>query len=460
MGQGSGVLAAEFGSDVELKEKYFIQKVKLGEGSCGNVWRAVNKKTQEPVAMKQVVRDQVLLNAGRKLDACKQEITVLRALKHEHIVQLFEAFTDSYGNLYIALEYCDGGDLGDKLVQMGESFRVADVIAFTRQILSAVSYLHGNLICHRDIKPNNFMVSSCSNSPLSHMTNVSDKMSLKLVDFGLAVKVDVGQLLTQRCGTPAFMAPEQHTLPPKGTSKGYGCAADNWASGVTMYCILSNGQHPFVNHQGLLDEEAAVQGRFSFRCDSSTASFFPGIAKSKQQPWPSEAFDLCGRLMSPNVEKRIPADRALEHPFLTASTSGATPQKTSSRTLQSSPYSGGDRDPDSEMSRPLVAMGHERDGHICSPQKPSQCDIGCCTLSCSVKSHTTPFMNPLMLPLAACNRCSRTRRGSAIWGIGDEVHEVVETEEDHELEVISLRRKLPQVGITGPAHPNAFYEIV
>lgn len=68
-----------------------------------------------------------------------------------------------------------------------------------RQMCAAIAALHGKAICHRDIKPENFLVSGAS--------------SLKLADFGLSVYLPPGQLLQQKCGTPAFMSPEQHALP-------------------------------------------------------------------------------------------------------------------------------------------------------------------------------------------------------------------------------------------------------
>lgn len=457
MGQGFG--AEEYGSFEQLKEKYFIQKVKLGEGSCGSVWRAVNRKTQEAVAMKQIEPEMIMTNAKQKMDSCKREILILRTLQHENIVKLLEAFLDSCGNLYMALEYCDGGDFGDKLLEMSQSFTVGDVIVFIGQICSAVAYLHSIMICHRDIKPSNFMVSSFGSGvkPISSQENISDRITLKLVDFGLAVQVVAGQLLTQRCGTPAFMAPEQHTLPPKGSSKGYSCDADNWASGVTMYCLLSNGRHPFMTRQGLFDEEAAVKGRFSFGNDSSTGSFFPSAAKSKAQQWPEEAFDLCGRLLAPEAGKRIPAGQALQHPFLKKAS--ASRREHAPRSVS---YETPSLDSTDGVSRPLIPNASE----VSDLQKPSQCNIGCCTVSCSVKSNG-PLTNPLLKPFHACGSSGQpwntsmkldTRLGA--WGFGSEVHEVVETTEDHELEVISLARKLPQKLVTGPSNPNAFYEIV
>merc|ERR1719160_666771 len=123
----------------------------------------------------------------------------MKSCRHEHIIRLFDVFEDK-GSIYLALEYCDGGDFGDKVKEKGVSLKEDEAAEWMRQVISAVAALHSKCICHRDIKPDNFMVAN-------------DR--LKLSDFGLALILPKGKLLTERCGTPAFMAPEQILLPKK-----------------------------------------------------------------------------------------------------------------------------------------------------------------------------------------------------------------------------------------------------
>merc|ERR1719440_606520 len=108
---------------------------------------------------------------------------MLKACNHENITSLYHTYEDAQ-SIYLALEYCDGGDFGDKLKERASSLREEDAADWMRQIMSAIAALHARDICHRDIKPDNFMV--------------SDKL-LKLSDFGLAVHITSGKLLNEKC---------------------------------------------------------------------------------------------------------------------------------------------------------------------------------------------------------------------------------------------------------------------
>merc|ERR1719221_2604982 len=113
--------------------------------------------------------------------------------------------------------------------------------------------MHVKSICHRDVKPDNFMVSSSS--------------TLKLSDFGLAVCLPAGKWLVDKCGTPAFMSPEQHALPKH--SRGYSLAVDMWAAGVSMYMLMCEGRHPFFDGSGKLDVKRLDEGKLSFSSGSN-----------------------------------------------------------------------------------------------------------------------------------------------------------------------------------------------
>merc|ERR1719491_406173 len=197
--------------------------------------------------MKQLNKSQLPARGVRRIDV-HREIQMLGSMRHENIIRLFETFEDSE-SIYMAVEYCDGGEFGDKVLERAESITEPDVAAWVEQMVSAIAFMHARHICHRDIKPDNYLVSG--------------NTRLKLADLGLAVECLPGALLSDRCGTPAFMSPELRNMPRR--SKGYGLPVDIWAAGVTMYMVMFGGRHPFLNARGALNEKSMLNGELDFR---------------------------------------------------------------------------------------------------------------------------------------------------------------------------------------------------
>eukprot|EP00435_Cladocopium_sp_Y103_P049675 s945_g15.t1 len=195
--QGLGFNMGQVGGRQQLDEIYFVQKVKLGQGSFGSVWRAKHRQSGDTVAVKQMDKASMPKRGVTRHDI-EREVKMMKTCNHANITKLFDTFEDS-GSIYLALEYCDGGDFGDKVKELGPVITEKDTAEWMRQMCEALSHLHAKGICHRDIKPDNFMVAGDS--------------ELKLADFGLAIYVRPGDVLTDKCGTPAFMAPEQHLMP-------------------------------------------------------------------------------------------------------------------------------------------------------------------------------------------------------------------------------------------------------
>lgn len=294
MGQGSS----------GLQEIYFLQKVRLGHGSFGTVWRAVDRRTGAAVAMKHM--DKALARrSGMRQEDVEREIAMMKACAHENIIQLFDAFEDA-NNVYLAQEYCDGGDFGDKLRERGTSVREPEAAEWMRHICLAIGALHGKQICHRDIKPDNFMVASGG----------AETGVLKLSDFGMAVFLPKGELLTQKCGTPCFMAPEMHLMPK--WSRGYSYPADLWAAGVSMYQIIYGGAHPFLDEQGRLKDQELLRGVLDFR--------LPRFSGEVQR--------LCRSMVEVDPANRISAVGAIKSNWLGGARSRASTRQISPQHLQ------------------------------------------------------------------------------------------------------------------------------
>jgi len=117
---------------------------------------------------------------------------------------------------------------------------------------------------------------------------------LKLSDFGLAEKLDDPSIiLTKKCGTPAYMAPEQHTLQANDPSKGYGFPVDVWGAGVTMWVLLHGGTHPFVVNSRLQVQDL-MMGKPSF----------PKNGFFSRCKWSRSAQGLCHAMTNPDVYER------------------------------------------------------------------------------------------------------------------------------------------------------------
>mmetsp|Transcript_58023 Transcript_58023/g.92184 ORF Transcript_58023/g.92184 Transcript_58023/m.92184 type:complete len:551 (+) Transcript_58023:90-1742(+) len=279
--------------NAKLEDKYYLQKVKLGQGSFGVVWKGVMKETSGFVAVKQMDKA-ALPKRGVKREDIEREVSVMKVVEHENILRLLDFYEDS-SYISFVLEYCDGGDFGDKVKERGNSLTENEAAVWMRMICSAIMALHQKAVCHRDIKPDNFMVSAGV---------------IKLADFGLAIILQQGKLLQERCGTPAFMAPEQQNL-SSGRSRGYSHSVDMWAAGITMFMLLSGGRHPFVGGDGRLNDAALKEGALDFSSQQGLMAVF-----GQRQGFSDSARSLCKSMVNPNERERVSADRALQDPWL------------------------------------------------------------------------------------------------------------------------------------------------
>lgn len=290
------------GSGQQLEERYFLQKVKLGQGSFGTVWRAVDRANGSVVAMKQLDKASMPKRGVTRRDI-EREVQMMKTCVHPNITAIYDHFEDDK-SIFLALEYCDGGDFGDKVKERGMNLTEDEASDWMAQICAAIQVLHQAQICHRDIKPDNFMVAGST---------------VKVSDFGLACFVSRGKLLTDNCGTPAFMAPEQVTL--KRGSRGYSFPCDMWAAGVTMYMLMFGGRHPFLNGNNL-DERMLCAGQLDFREDGGGGGggglfgVLLGGGPSGPLRFSDQARKICQRMVEPIVSQRVTAQDALRDPWL------------------------------------------------------------------------------------------------------------------------------------------------
>jgi len=266
----------------KIQSFYDIDKKKMGEGSYGTVSKCTNKSTGAVRAVK--VINKGAMKKSTELERFKQEIAIMKIMDHPNIIKLYEVFED-HRNIYLILELCVGGELFDRIIDMGH-FTEAQAAIVLQHCFRAIFYMHENHICHRDLKPENFLFTT--KEPI-------EKTHFKVIDFGLACKFTADQVLTTKAGTPYYVAPQ--VLAGK-----YDYSSDLWSLGVIMYVVLC-GYPPFYGETDA-DVLAKVRlGNFSF-------------AKADWKDVSDDAKELIKCLLRMNPRDRYTAEQALNHVWI------------------------------------------------------------------------------------------------------------------------------------------------
>ncbi|XP_067326805.1 serine/threonine-protein kinase Chk1 isoform X1 [Anolis sagrei] len=209
------IMAVPFVEDWDLVQT-------LGEGAYGEVQLAVNRRTEEAVAVK-------IVDMKRAIECpeqIKKEICINKMLSHENIVKFYGHRRE--GTIqYLFLEYCSGGELFDR-IEPDIGMPEAEAQRFFHQLIGGVVYLHSLGVTHRDIKPENLLL--------------DERDNLKISDFGLATVFKYNgreRLLNKICGTLPYVAPE--VLKRK---EFHAEPVDVWSCGIVLTAMLA-GELPW-----------------------------------------------------------------------------------------------------------------------------------------------------------------------------------------------------------------------
>jgi serine/threonine protein kinase len=276
---------------------------KLGEGTYGVVYKAMDKRTQEIVALKKIRLEQE--QEGLPATAVR-EISILKDLKHPNVIDLKEVI-NSRGNLVLVFEYMEK-DLQKLLDCQRKPMDQMLIKSYTYQLLAGLCFCHCHRIVHRDLKPQNLLLNR--------------QGLIKLGDFGLARAFTIPlRQYTHEVITLWYRPPEILL-----GSELYSIGVDVWSVGC-IFAEMFAGQPLFPG-----DSDIDQLFRVFKMLGSPTEANWPGVTslpgyKSTFENFPRQelvdfvpgadplALDLIEKMLEYDPSKRISAMAALDHPY-------------------------------------------------------------------------------------------------------------------------------------------------
>ena len=264
-------------------DKYYKKIKDLGSGSYGSVYQARNLIMDNIVAIK--IIEKVQDNMIDDLEI-KNEINILKTLSHPNIVKIYEFF-DTVLYYYIVTEYCKKGEL---FAYIKNRYSEKQLAVLFYQVFSGLCYLHEKKILHRDLKLENLMVSEIEKDLITG----EEYFWIKIIDFGTAKIFEKNKTEKAVIGSSYYIAPEV-------LKQRYNEKCDTWSVGVILYMTLV-GVAPFDGHT---DDDIIRRIKVG-KYNKHDVRF---VEHSE------EAKDLVYKLLEKNIEKRLSAKEALNHPW-------------------------------------------------------------------------------------------------------------------------------------------------
>ena len=326
-------------------DNYILRQKPLGSGSFGTVYLAKNKKG-EYFAAKQMEFFKVSTDDLIKKNLIS-ELKLTHKLKHENIVRLRDLIKTK-NHLYLFLEFCNGETLQSFLRNYIELFHKPLSLEllqfFVRQIVKGLSYMAAHNVIHRDLKPDNIMISMQSDTrendklnkllftddslftnltirksvttndvfgdvkieplyykaeymkDLKTFTNKVKEYTIKIIDLGLAKELSKEEQAGTICGTPVFIAPEVYF----SEKRNYGKKSDLWSLGSCIYYLAfaRSCMSPISYEMNLVE-------------------FIKGDVSIPNKGTPTlELIDLINGLLKVDVSKRYSWNQVINHPFI------------------------------------------------------------------------------------------------------------------------------------------------
>jgi serine/threonine protein kinase/tetratricopeptide (TPR) repeat protein len=193
----------------------------LGRGGMGSVYRVIDRKINEEVALK-LIKPEIV--DGTTIERFSNELKCARKIAHRNVCKTFDLGEDK-GTHYITMEYVPGEDL-KSMIRMTRQMGVRTAVIIAKQICEGLAEAHRLGIVHRDLKPSNIIIDKEGNA--------------RIMDFGIARSLSTGRQTAAgiMVGTPEYMSPEQAEV------KEVDQRSDIYSMGIILFEMLT-GKVPF-----------------------------------------------------------------------------------------------------------------------------------------------------------------------------------------------------------------------
>ena len=300
--------------------KYYHLIEQIGKGATGKVWLAVDERKNELLAIKAIPNEYLKKEEGKT--RIKSELENLHKLKHKNIIQI-RGYEATKNNTYIALEYCNGGNLHEyqKFYQKTTKTTLNELYIqkIMKQITAGLEFMHLNKIIHRDIKLENILINFDKYPNLAikgklppkvkyENISLSDSFTIKIADLGFSKNIEVSNITATVLGTPINMSPDIVNNYVSDETKSYNTSVDLWSLGAITYELLT-GKQAFNGSQFQEVFKQIMEGKYTL-----PSSMVVSV----------EIISFINGLLQFYPEKRLNWEQIKTHPFLTKSTENFT----------------------------------------------------------------------------------------------------------------------------------------
>lgn len=284
----AGLGAFDFPEDPVYVGQWIVGEC-IGRGASSRVRIAKHRQTGQLAAVKIIPILPLDTHPGLKSEKQRlnidREIVIMKLMNHPNILCIYDVFQGE-NELYLVLEYVQGGELFDFLVNRGR-LPPLEALAIFKQIVYGLNYAHSLSIVHRDLKPENILIHSL-NPPL-----------IKIADWGMAAFAPPPLRLETSCGSPHYASPEIIN-----GFKYAGSATDIWSCGVILFALLT-GRLPFDDKDVRTLLGKVRGGKYEI------PAYVDPLAK-----------DLLTRMLVVDVRRRITIPQIMAHPWFNRSIPG------------------------------------------------------------------------------------------------------------------------------------------